>query len=62
MSVVIPKLKKPKDCNECWTKYRGFGMVEHDEDTGVFYCQIAHGYCADWRTICPVYESDEGER
>ena len=59
MAVYIPKFDVPKDCDECWTKYHGFGLVDHDEEWGTFYCKIANGFCSDNRTTCPLIEVSE---
>lgn len=52
--VYIPGMEMPKDCDECWTKYHGFGWVEHDEEWGTFYCKAGKGFCSDPRTKCPL--------
>lgn len=54
MSIYIKGMEMPKDCDECWTKYHGFGWVEHDEEWGTFYCKPAKGFCSDPRTKCPI--------
>lgn len=54
MGIYIKGMEMPKDCDECWTKYRGFGWVEHDEEWGTFYCKPAKGFCSDPRTKCPI--------
>ena len=54
MSILIKGIDMPKNCDECWKKYHGFGMVEHDEEWGTFYCKLAKGFCSDPRTKCPL--------
>lgn len=54
MGVYIPGIEMPKDCDECWKRFHGFGMVEHDEEWGTFYCKMAKGFCSDLRTKCPL--------
>lgn len=54
MGVYIKGMEMPTDCDECWKKYHGFGMVEHDEEWGTFYCKLAKGFCSDLRTKCPL--------
>ena len=52
--VYIRGISMPKNCDECWKKYHGFGMVEHDEEWGTFWCKLAKGFCVDPRTKCPL--------
>ena len=54
MSVYIKGMEMPKNCDECWTKFHGFGWVEHDEEWGTFYCKAGKGFCSDPRTKCPL--------
>ena len=54
MGFFIPGMARPKDCDECWKKYHGFGMVEHDEEWGTFYCKLAKCFCVDPRLKCPL--------
>ena len=54
MSFLVVGIEMPKDCDECWTKFRGFGFVEHDEEWGTFYCKAGKGFCSDPRTKCPL--------
>ena len=52
--VYIHGMDMPKNCDECWTKFHGFGWVEHDEEWGTFYCKAGKGFCSDPRTKCPL--------
>ena len=52
--IYLHGMKMPKNCDECWTKFHGFGWVEHDEEWGTFYCKAGKGFCSDPRTKCPL--------
>lgn len=52
--IYIKGMEMPKNCDECWTKFHGFGWVEHDEEWGTFYCKAGKGFCSDPRTKCPI--------
>ena len=54
MGVYIKGMEMPKNCDECWKKFHGFGWVEHDKEWGTFYCKAGKGFCSDIRTKCPL--------
>ena len=60
--IYIKGMDMPKDCDECWKKFRGFGWVEHDEEWGTFYCKAGKGFCTDPRTKCPLFPVPEHGR